>query len=135
MIGTLKNIRNRSENRIIPAVGISRITDDSIEKKEYCLIKMHRTIMSGMVANKEVATAEIVLHANFLMGFGILSGSVRSVMYFPKERVYTSMPRVAAKDIQNPASTTVPGIIKISITPDNDRDVKGSGNLFDSQDK
>ena len=47
----------------------------------------------------------------------------------------TSIPKVAAKDIQNPASITVPGIIKIRREPDRASEVNGSGDLSESQER
>ena len=54
------------------AHGIDSKTDEIIEKKEYCLTKTHKTIMSGIVANKVVAIAFKSFRNRFFSESGIL---------------------------------------------------------------
>ena len=104
-----------------------------MEKMEYCLINMHKTIIKGMVANSAVDIAAVILLISFLKISEKLSGFKSVCINDDILLVYTRIPRVAAKDIQKPASITVPGINKIRIVPESANDVKGSGERSDSQ--
>jgi hypothetical protein len=124
--GTDDNGIKIKDRRMISDVGMLNIAEEITVNHDISRTNMHITIIRGIIANMPAAIAETNTVTGFNIQRKLFIGKSNLFRNRLNDGIYTSMPSVAEKDIQNAPSSTAPGETVRIITPARERDVKES---------